>query len=102
MNKNYQTRLTALKEEALTAINDYNGPKAKSLETGEKAIDMDDAWLIIGKETPILRDKREQHLRESFATENRSFPENRSSDFEIAAKWDAEQICTLATYLMLN
>ena len=64
---NYLCKLTNLRVEVLEYINNYNGPKAVTLKTGEKAIDNDDAWIIIGREEklPLLRHKKEQRNLEA-------------------------------------
>lgn len=59
----FKENYEALLKQALDAINNYNGNKAVALATGEKAIDFDDAWLILrGPKGPALRDKRDQRL----------------------------------------
>lgn len=59
----FKENYEALLKQALDAINNYNGSKAVALATGEKAIDFDDAWLILrGPKGPALRDKRDQRL----------------------------------------
>lgn len=62
----YSAALERLKREALKVINDYRGPRAVTLPTGDLAIDNDDAWLLIGRGDgiPVLRDKRDQRLIE--------------------------------------
>jgi len=56
-----------LLRDALEIINSYNGPKAVTLNTGEKAIDNDDAWLMLRQPDgmPVLRNKKEQRNREA-------------------------------------
>lgn len=59
----FKENYEALLKQALDAINNYDGEKAVTLATGEKAIDFDDAWLILrGPKGPALRDKRDQRL----------------------------------------
>lgn len=72
MNKqpSYSSRLKAVVDDALKAIDTYSGPKAVTLATGEKALDMDDAWLLIGKGKPVLRNKKDQHLIEHGEAQN--------------------------------
>lgn len=61
MKKNFTQRLASLSGEALRAINSTN-VGTLVLATGEKAVDNDDAWLIIGRPdgVPVLRNKKEQ------------------------------------------
>ena len=95
MSYKFYTKLNKVVREALNAINTYNGKKATTLPTGEKAIDNDDAWLIIGGEEPILRDKREQRLREKG-----KFNEEDSTDVYISDSWSYEDICVYADKLV--
>jgi len=69
--KELSSRAEQLKFDTLKFINDPDGKPTVTLSTGEKAIDMDDAWLIIGKDAPelptapcrpFLRDKRIQFI----------------------------------------
>lgn len=60
MKGKFSDRLSALIRDAVASIDNYDGPKAVTLTTGEKAIDMDDAWLITGKGTPVIRHKKDQ------------------------------------------
>ena len=95
MNNNYYGQLANVANSAAMAINGYTGEKSIILPTGERAIDNDDAWLIIGGDEPILRDKREQRLREKGLLK-----EEDSTDFFILDKWDYEDICTYADCLL--
>ena len=92
MNKSFTKRHTDLRTEALAAINTYNGPKARTLPTGEKAIDMDDSWLVIGNGNPFLRNKRDQRLHEAGK-------EPCWEDQPIAESWSCGEICRLADNL---
>lgn len=61
----FKEKYEALLKQALNAINNYNGDKTVTLATGEKAINFDDAWLILRcPKGPALRDKRDQRLLE--------------------------------------
>lgn len=99
MRKTYLDQLADVANNALYDINDYEGEKAVTLPTGERAIDNDDAWIIIGGDEPIVRDKREQRIREKYASEGREYPDNESTDFFILDKWDYESICEFADNL---
>ena len=48
MNHNFFGQLAEVANDAAIAISTYKGKKVKTLATGEKAIDNDDAWIIIG------------------------------------------------------
>ena len=95
----YTSRLAEVANSAIIDINNYEGKKAVMLPTGEKAIDNDDAWLIIGGAEPILRDKREQRIREAYKHEGKEYPEIESSDYFILDKWEYEEICAFADKL---
>lgn len=96
MNNNYYGQLAAVANAAAMAINSYEGKKAVTLPTGEKAIDNDDAWIIIGEDEPIVRDKREQRIRETYKNEGKEYPEEESTDYFLLDKWEYEEICTYA------
>ena len=97
--QSYTSRLAEVANSAIIDINNYKGKKAVTLPTGEKAIDNDDAWLIIGGAEPIIRDKREQRIRETYKKEGREYPERESSDYFILDKWEYEEICAYADKL---
>ena len=63
-NWSYQQFLEVFKKMMLKKIDSYDGPKRIELKTAEKAVDWDDAYLIIGDGQPRLRDKRDQRLME--------------------------------------
>lgn len=100
MNNNYYGQLAAVANAAAMAINSYEGKKAVTLPTGEKAIDNDDAWIIIGEDEPIVRDKREQRIRETYKNEGKEYPEEESTDYFLLDKWEYEEICTYADELL--
>ena len=100
MNNNYYGQLAAVANAAAMAINSYEGKKAVTLPTGEKAINNDDAWIIIGEDEPIVRDKREQRIRETYKNEGKEYPEEESTDYFLLDKWEYEEICTYADELL--
>lgn len=90
----------SLRKAALEAINNYKGPKAIHLKTGETAIDNDDAWILVGGEDgPMLRDKREQTVRERYLDEGSPYPEERSSDSPFDKGMALEDLCSFADKL---
>jgi hypothetical protein len=89
--------------EALDYIQNYDGEKAITLPTGEKAIDNDDAYVIIGDEEvgePYLRDKREQRIREVYKKEGKEFPDEANSDVYLLDAWDYFPVCEFADKLL--
>lgn len=88
----FTQRRKALREDALKAIDTYDGPKAVTLATGEKALDWDDAWLIIGNGDPVIRHKKSQR-----AIEKGREPSWR--DIRLSVGWDTISICELADKL---
>lgn len=95
----YTSRLAEVANSAIIDINNYEGEKAVTLPTGERAIDYDDAWLIIGGAEPILRDKREQRIRDFYKEKGKKYPETASADYFILDKWEYEEICAFADKL---
>lgn len=100
MNNNYYGQLAEIANKALMAINNYDGEKAVTLATGEKALDLDDAWMIIGGDEPIVRDKREQRIRETYMKEGGEYPEEHSTDFFVLDTWSYDDICSYADILL--
>lgn len=100
MNNNYYGQLAAVANAAIIAINNYEGDKVVTLPTGEKALDLDDAWMIIGGDEPIVRDKREQRIREVYMKEGGEYPEEKSTDFFVLDSWSYDDICTYADELL--
>lgn len=97
--KKFLTKLDELVAEAVKIINNYKGNKVVTLKTDEKAIDNDDAWIIIGGDGPIIRDKRDQRIREAYLKEGGEYPETMSSDSHILDDWDYETILEFADKL---
>lgn len=68
MDRNYfwGTQKENFKRIVVGFINVYDGKRLTTLSTGEKAIDWDDAWLIVQTKDnqPRLRDKRSQRIYE--------------------------------------
>lgn len=97
--------VSRLKHDLVRFINDPSGKKTVILSTGETAIDMDDAWLIIGKNdnihndigSPFLRDKRTQR----FFNEH---PENAYNELVSSSdkicNWDTDRLYELAETIM--
>ena len=101
MNHNYIGQLEQVAESAAMAINNYDGDKVVILPSGEKAIDNDDAWILIGREEgAVVRDKREQRIRDTYRKEGLEYPEHESSDEVIINDWDYETICGFADILL--
>ena len=100
MNHNFFGQLAEVANDAAIAISTYKGKKVKTLATGEKAIDNDDAWIIIGGDEPIIRDKREQRIRETYLKEGGMYDERESSDESILDAWDYDDICIFADELL--
>ena len=102
MNHNYYGRLAELVGEATIAINNYNGEKAITLPTGERALDNDDSLIIIGTPNgePIIRDKREQKIREVYMQEGKEYPEEHCTDVFLGDSWDEGEICSYADQLL--
>lgn len=92
----YTSRLAGVACDAAIAINLYDGEKAITLPTGEKAIDNDDAYIIIGGQEPIIRDKREQRVRETYLSEGREYPDTESHEEFMLDAWSCEEICGYA------
>ncbi len=96
----FKEKLETLKNEAVDFINNYRGPETVTLPTGETALDNDDAWIIIGGDTPIVRDKRDQRIREKYFNKKKPYPENSSfatpEDIEMQEEWDTDSIFELA------
>lgn len=97
--KKFITKINELVAEAIKEINNYNGSKVVTLKTGEKAIDNDDAWIIIGGDEPIIRDKRDQRIRETYLKEGEEYPETMSPDNYLIDDWDYETIFEFADRL---
>lgn len=55
----YASQTKGLLKQALGVINNYSGDKLVTLPSGEKAVDLDESWVIINKEGSFLRDKRD-------------------------------------------
>lgn len=96
----YTSRLAGVAVDATIAINLYDGEKAITLPTGEKAIDNDDAYIIIGGQEPIIRDKREQRVRETYLSEGREYPDTESHEEFMLDAWSCEEICGYADDLL--
>ena len=96
INPEFTARRKTLLDEALGFINDYNGPRAIQLHTGETALDFDDAYLILRQSDgiPVLRHKREQHSREKGHEPGAVF-----EDVPITKSQDSEFICMYADEL---
>ena len=95
-------KLNKVRSEAIDYIQNYTGSKSIILPTGERAIDNDDAWIIIGDEEvgePYLRDKREQRLREKYKAEGIEFSEELSSDVYMLDNMENEELCMFADEL---
>jgi len=88
----FAKRREALRADALKTIDTYNGKKAVTLPTGVRAIDMDDAWLLIGTGAPALRHKRDQRAIEKGL-------EPSWEDVPIGEKWSTGDLCELADRL---
>jgi hypothetical protein len=95
----FYNRFATLVKDACAAINNYHGEKVVNLATGEKAINNDDAWIILGGDEPIIRDKREQRIRETYAKEGKKYPENQSSDKLLLDSFDYDELCVFADNL---
>ncbi len=95
-----------LRHKLISFINTTDGKNIITLSTGEKAIDMDDAWLVIGKidgihtpaGSPFLRDKREQWLKDKNPDYNLPMPQ--SNDMLI--NWDTDRLMELALKMVEN
>lgn len=96
LNPEFNARREALLNEALAFINDYDGPKAIQLPTGETALDFDDSYLILRQSdgVPMLRHKREQHSREKGHEPGAVF-----GDWPITKSQDSVFICLYADKL---
>lgn len=92
----HTAKLSEVANDAAIAINIYDGEKAITLPTGEKAIDNDDAYIIIGGQEPIIRDKREQRVRETYLSEGREYPDTESHEEFMLDAWSYEEICGYA------
>ena len=92
----HTAKLSEVANDAVIAINIYDGEKVITLPTGEKAIDNDDAYIIIGGDEPIIRDKREQRVRETYLSEGREYPDTESHEEFMLDAWTYEQICGYA------
>ena len=96
---NILSRLNSVRADAIRLINEPAGKKIIHLTTGEKAIDMDDAWLIIGHEdgvltevgSPFLRDKRDQRLKDKDADYVLPIPQRN----DIIISWDTDRLMDL-------
>lgn len=88
----FTQRRKTLRADALKAIDTYDGPKAVTLATGEKALDMDDAWLLIGKGCPTLRHKKDQRAIEKGR-------EPSWEDVPLGDNWGTGALCDLADKL---
>ena len=96
----YTSRLAGVAVDATIAINLYDGEKAITLPTGERAIDNDDAYIIIGGQEPIIRDKREQRVRETYLSEGREYPDTESHEEFMLDAWSCKEICGYADDLL--
>lgn len=88
----FVAKLANVAWDANLSIMQYKGKRLKTLPTGEKAIDNDDAWIIIAghedtDDEPVLRDKR--------AKDNRN-------DVYLYEEWDYMTICEFADSLMCD
>ena len=91
-NKAYKGQTQELLYKALGVINNYKGDKLVKLPSGEKAVDFDDAWIIIRKEGSFLRDKRLQRMYD---------PKDKAS-FKKKSKEEDICLATLAQELASN
>lgn len=95
-----------IRHELIRFINKPDGKDTTTLSTGETAIDMDDAWLIIGKKDgihtpagcPFLRDKREQWLKDENPDYNLPMPELN----DMLINWDTDRLMELALKTVNN
>lgn len=85
--------------EALSSINSYNGKNVVTLSTGEKALDFDDAWLLIGLKTgmPMIRDKRDQRILESVRGTEEAY---QFEDDRLVDNFEVSEICEIADKLL--
>lgn len=98
---NFSAQLSEVANLAIGAIYGYDGEDVVTLPTGERAIDNDDAWIIIGGDDDVIvRDKREQRVREAYAKEGKEYDESESSDYYMDDKWSYEEICEFADNLL--
>lgn len=105
MRQSFTRRLGTLLRDAVAAINAYDGPLSVTLATGERAVDNDDAWLILQDDpaaSPLVRDKREQRIRERCAREGIAFTAAESTDYAISERWPVEDVCAYADRLTGN
>ena len=95
----FSTRHENLLIEALSSINSYDGKNAVILPTGEKAIDFDDAWLLIGLKTgmPMIRDKRDQRILESVRGTDEAY---QFEDDRLVDNFEVSEICEIADKLL--
>ena len=100
MKQTFYSRLAEVANDAALTIDSYNGRKAITLPTGEKAIDNDDAYIIIGAGEPIIRDKREQRVRETYMSEGKEYPDTESHEEYMLDAWDYDAICDFADGLV--
>ena len=91
----FAKRREALRADALRTIDTYDGPKTVPLPTGGKAIDMDDAWLLIGKGSPALRHKKDQRAIEKGR-------EPSWEDVPLGDIWSTGALCDLADRLRMT
>lgn len=78
--KAFNNQTKTLLYKALGIINNYNGSKIQKLTSGEKAVDMDDAWVIIDKRGSRLRDKR---VQKTYDPENKKAFRNKCAKTDI-------------------
>jgi len=101
----FRGRLQSLRLDVVRFINHFAEGGVVTLSTGEKAIDMDDAWLLIGRKgavwaggSPFLRDKRDQHIKDK--DPDYVLPEPSESDK--IYNWELERILDLAAKITQN
>jgi len=90
-----------LKKDLIAFVNAPRGKKTVTLSTGEKALDADDAWLVIGRSDgqPIIRDKRDQRIYDRLPTEMKPSGFN---DTQLLSSWETGDIIRLLNSLNEN
>lgn len=92
-------KIAKIRQEIYQFINNPYGKKTVKLSTGETALDLDDAWLIIGNKDkvitpsncPFLRDKRDQRLKEKNPAYQLPVP----SRDDLICNWETDRLLDL-------
>lgn len=92
-----------VKRDLVRYVNDPEGKNTITLSTGEKALNADDAWLIIAQENgqPYLRDKRYQWTLDELKTGSHSgnLQARGPQEHELVSSMETNEIISLMIFV---